>query len=87
MSLDILKRQPRHKWFAATFRIAEEWYGPHDTIEQAAHEVLSSGEADVDAPVFVTQGYRLSLRGREHLGVTYEWECDTANAFEIRLKK
>ena len=77
-----IKLKPRHAWFSATSKDAEEWSGPHTSLHHAALAQM----IEFDAPVvYVAQGYRMSKAEREEKGVDYTWEVDTQNAIEIRL--
>ncbi len=86
MNLEILKLKPRHKWFSATSRFDEKWAGPHATFEAAAREAYADSSWENPEPVFVTQGYKMTKAEREEFGADFEWQCDTANAVEVRLK-
>lgn len=82
--LNRFSKKPRHKWFSASDRRADEgWYGPHNTIESALLEFAS--EYGHDVPCFVAQGYKLTKAELEDLGVDYEWEVSASDAIEIRL--
>lgn len=82
--IDTLKLRPRHKWFSASSRDEEGWDGPHKTFERAA--LATFADAGNEGQAFVTQGYKMTKREREEWGVDFEWQCDTANAIEVRLK-
>lgn len=84
--LDALKLKSRHKWFSATDRLADEWDGPHKTFEAAARAMFCDMGHESPAPVFVCQGFKLTKREREEQNAEYEWEVDSPNAVEVRLK-
>ncbi len=80
--MSTLKLKPRHMWFSATSKDAEEWKGPFTSLHHAALAQM----IEFDVPVvYVAQGYRMTRAEREEKAVDYTWEVDTENAIEIRL--
>jgi hypothetical protein len=77
------KLAPRQKWFAHTSKDAEcDWVGPSDTIGDAVLMADSWFEHRNES-VFVAQGRKLNKREIEEMGVDYDWEVDSAEAFEV----
>jgi hypothetical protein len=75
-----LVRPPRHKWFSADDIEADGWWGPHDTIEEAARDCILN--SPTGCRIFVAHGYKL-LESERY--AEYPWEVDAHLAFEIVL--
>lgn len=85
---DILRKRPRHKWFSHCDKLeGEGWFGPHDTIEQAAMEAF--GQYGREDPVYVAQGFKLTkAKIKEDYGEydpDYDWEVDSKTSIKISL--
>ena len=74
-----LIRQPKRKWFSAESMDAEDWYGPYDTIGEAALEMVSN---DLNSPIFVAQASRIPKAERYSEN---EWEIDGPTIIEIKI--
>jgi len=84
--------QPRHKWFSAESPEAEDWFGPHDSIGEAADECAESivGSLDPRASfvgVFVTQGRKVTKLERKEWGAEHEYQVVPELAFRVSVKR
>lgn len=72
--LEALTLKKGEKWFSSHDRLAEEWDGPHKTIQEA---ILATWCDDADEIIYVSKGRKSTKEDREEFGVDYPWFIDS----------
>lgn len=87
MKTQLLKLNPRHKWFQACNREAESWAGPFETMEAAIADAVTEQTECGDAVgvIWIAQGRPSTKAEREEFGTDWKWWVEAANAFPIQL--